>query len=185
MALFAEGRKSPSPSRHRRKTQKLNVAYDREEEDTKPPRAPSWEPRDWRQQLLNIRAMRSGKDAPVDWLGVEHCYDSDAPPKVGRGPSRLGTPFWTRRLLPLRPRAGHSLTRGSSRLTPSPAGPGAPAGITCFMVAAQQARTTCAPGFLLRLLPAEAQAQQASSVVFAESSFHFMAWSLILRRTRF
>ncbi|XP_042778769.1 endonuclease III-like protein 1 isoform X3 [Neofelis nebulosa] len=80
----AEGRKSPSPSRHRRKTQKLNVAYDREEEDTKPPRAPSWEPRDWRQQLLNIRAMRSGKDAPVDWLGVEHCYDSDAPPKVRR-----------------------------------------------------------------------------------------------------
>ncbi|GAB5583200.1 adenine DNA glycosylase isoform X3 [Prionailurus iriomotensis] len=120
-----EGKKSPSPSRHRRKTQKLNVAYDREEEDTKPPRAPSWEPRDWRQQLLNIRTMRSGKDAPVDWLGVEHCYDSDAPPKVG---------------------------------------PGAPAGITCFMVAAQQARTTCARGFLLRLLPAEAQAQQASSV---------------------
>ncbi|XP_043416890.1 endonuclease III-like protein 1 isoform X4 [Prionailurus bengalensis] len=80
----AEGKKSPSPSRHRRKTQKLNVAYDREEEDTKPPRAPSWEPRDWRQQLLNIRTMRSGKDAPVDWLGVEHCYDSDAPPKVRR-----------------------------------------------------------------------------------------------------
>ncbi|XP_047694097.1 endonuclease III-like protein 1 isoform X4 [Prionailurus viverrinus] len=82
--MMLEGKKSPSPSRHRRKTQKLNVAYDREEEDTKPPRAPSWEPRDWRQQLLNIRTMRSGKDAPVDWLGVEHCYDSDAPPKVRR-----------------------------------------------------------------------------------------------------
>ncbi|XP_077618764.1 endonuclease III-like protein 1 isoform X1 [Crocuta crocuta] len=84
----AEGRKSHSPARHQRKTQKLNVAYEasdhQEGEDTRPLRAPSWEPQDWRQQLLNIRTMRSGKDAPVDWLGAEHCYDSSAPPKVRR-----------------------------------------------------------------------------------------------------
>ncbi|XP_012373190.2 endonuclease III-like protein 1 isoform X2 [Octodon degus] len=28
--------------------------------------------------------MRSRKDAPVDQLGAEHCYDSSAPPKVRR-----------------------------------------------------------------------------------------------------
>ncbi|XP_051695485.1 endonuclease III-like protein 1 isoform X2 [Oryctolagus cuniculus] len=28
--------------------------------------------------------MRSGRDAPVDQLGVEHCYDASAPPKVRR-----------------------------------------------------------------------------------------------------
>ncbi|XP_029802285.1 endonuclease III-like protein 1 isoform X2 [Suricata suricatta] len=84
----AEGRKSHSPARRQRKTQKLNVAYEasdhQEGEDTRSLTAPSWEPRDWQQQLLNIRIMRSGKDAPVDWLGAEHCYDSSAPPKVRR-----------------------------------------------------------------------------------------------------
>ncbi|XP_029802284.1 endonuclease III-like protein 1 isoform X1 [Suricata suricatta] len=84
----AEGRKSHSPARRQRKTQKLNVAYEasdhQEGEDTRSLTAPSWEPRDWQQQLLNIRIMRSGKDAPVDWLGAEHCYDSSAPPKQVR-----------------------------------------------------------------------------------------------------
>lgn len=49
--------------------------------------APSWQPQDWRQQLDNIRTMRSGKDAPVDQLGAEHCFDPSASPKVGRDPS--------------------------------------------------------------------------------------------------
>lgn len=62
-------------------------------EGTKQLKAPSWEPQDWRQQLANIRTMRSGKDAPVDHLGVEHCYDLSAPPEVGRGPICLVDPL--------------------------------------------------------------------------------------------
>ncbi|XP_044768084.1 endonuclease III-like protein 1 isoform X2 [Neomonachus schauinslandi] len=81
----AEGKKSHSPAKHQRKTQKLSVTYEasdhEKEEGAKPPEAPGWEPPDWQQQLVNIRTMRSGKDAPVDQLGAEHCYDPSAPPK--------------------------------------------------------------------------------------------------------
>ncbi|XP_025840686.1 endonuclease III-like protein 1 isoform X3 [Vulpes vulpes] len=84
----AEGKKSPSLAKHQRKTQKLKVAYEapghEKGESHKALEALGWEPRDWRQQLENIRTMRSGKDAPVDWLGVEHCHDPSAPPKVQR-----------------------------------------------------------------------------------------------------
>ncbi|XP_040491459.1 endonuclease III-like protein 1 isoform X1 [Ursus maritimus] len=84
----AEGKKSHSPAKRQRKTQKLSVAYevsDHEKgEGAKPPGTPGWEPLAWRQQLLNIRTMRSEKDAPVDQLGAEHCYDPSAPPKVRR-----------------------------------------------------------------------------------------------------
>lgn len=124
--FFPEGKKSHSPAKRQRKTQKLSVAYevsDHEKgEGAKPPGTPGWEPLAWRQQLLNIRTMRSEKDAPVDQLGAEHCYDPSAPPKVGRHPVCLVTAFWTGHLLLLRPRAGHSLTPGSSGLAPSPAG---------------------------------------------------------------
>lgn len=41
-----------------------------------------WEPRDWRQQLERIREMRRNRDAPVDEMGVEKCYDSSASPQV-------------------------------------------------------------------------------------------------------
>lgn len=74
--------------RRQQKAQRLNVAYEASDgekgENTEPLRAPGWEPQDWRQQLANIRTMRSGKDAPVDQLGAEHCYDPSAPPKVRR-----------------------------------------------------------------------------------------------------
>lgn len=120
--IFAEGKKSPSLAKHQRKTQKLKVAYEapghEKGESHKALEALGWEPRDWRQQLENIRTMRSGKDAPVDWLGVEHCHDPSAPPKVGRGRTCLVTPFWTRHMPPLRPLAAHSLTRGSPWLAP-------------------------------------------------------------------
>lgn len=83
--------------RRQQKAQRLNVAYEASDgekgENTEPLRAPGWEPQDWRQQLANIRTMRSGKDAPVDQLGAEHCYDPSAPPKVGRDPICLVTPF--------------------------------------------------------------------------------------------
>ncbi|XP_045676815.1 endonuclease III-like protein 1 [Phyllostomus hastatus] len=84
----AEGRKSYHPVKRQRKAQRLNVAYEASDgekgEGTKPLKAPSWEPQDWQQQLANIRTMRSGKDAPVDQLGAEHCYDPRVPPKVRR-----------------------------------------------------------------------------------------------------
>ncbi|XP_032702052.1 endonuclease III-like protein 1 isoform X3 [Lontra canadensis] len=86
--FFAEGKKSHGPTKRQRKTQKLSVAYEASDnekgEGAKPPEAPGWEPPDWQQQLVNIRTMRSGKDAPVDQLGAEHCYDPSAPPKVRR-----------------------------------------------------------------------------------------------------
>ncbi|XP_049989809.1 endonuclease III-like protein 1 isoform X1 [Alexandromys fortis] len=81
MALLAEGRKS-HPTR---KTRKLRVAYEasngEKDEDAEPLKMPMWEPQNWQQQLANIRIMRSKKDAPVDQLGAEHCYDASAPPK--------------------------------------------------------------------------------------------------------
>ncbi|XP_007980530.2 endonuclease III-like protein 1 isoform X1 [Chlorocebus sabaeus] len=84
----AEARKSHSPVKHRRKAQRLCVAYEgldsEKGEKAKSLKVPVWEPQDWQQQLVNIRAMRSKKDAPVDHLGVEHCYDSSAPPKQVR-----------------------------------------------------------------------------------------------------
>uniref|UniRef100_A0A8I3P318 Endonuclease III-like protein 1 n=1 Tax=Canis lupus familiaris TaxID=9615 RepID=A0A8I3P318_CANLF len=86
--IFAEGKKNPSLAKRQRKTQKLKVAYEapghEKGESHKALEALGWEPQDWRQQLENIRTMRSGKDAPVDWLGVEHCHDPSAPPKVQR-----------------------------------------------------------------------------------------------------
>ncbi|XP_066238987.1 endonuclease III-like protein 1 [Saccopteryx leptura] len=82
----AEGRKIHHPVKRQRKAQSLNVAYEASDgekgEGTNLLKVPSWEPQDWRQQLANIRTMRSGKDAPVDHLGVEHCYDASAPPKT-------------------------------------------------------------------------------------------------------
>lgn len=74
--------------RHPRRTQKTHVAYEaangEEGEDAEPLKVPVWEPQNWQQQLANIRIMRSKKDAPVDQLGAEHCYDASAPPKVRR-----------------------------------------------------------------------------------------------------
>lgn len=96
-AVAADGRESESSAKRQRKAQRLHVAYEgshREKgEGTEPLKAPGWEPQDWQRQLANIRTMRSGKDAPVDQLGAEHCYDPSAPPKVGRGPICLVTPF--------------------------------------------------------------------------------------------
>ncbi|XP_069427133.1 endonuclease III-like protein 1 isoform X8 [Ovis canadensis] len=81
----AEGRKSYSPVKRRRKARRLSVAYEASEGEegagAECLQTPSWQPQDWRQQLDNIRTMRSGKDAPVDQLGAEHCFDPSASPK--------------------------------------------------------------------------------------------------------
>ncbi|XP_012371242.1 endonuclease III-like protein 1 [Octodon degus] len=83
-----KGRKKHRPVKRQRKVQKLHVAYEASDgeknEGTDPLEVTVWEPRDWKQELANIRTMRSRKDAPVDQLGAEHCYDSSAPPKVQR-----------------------------------------------------------------------------------------------------
>lgn len=86
--------------RHPRRTQKTHVAYEaangEEGEDAEPLKVPVWEPQNWQQQLANIRIMRSKKDAPVDQLGAEHCYDASASPKVcntSAYPARCLLPF--------------------------------------------------------------------------------------------
>ncbi|XP_047389034.1 endonuclease III-like protein 1 isoform X1 [Sciurus carolinensis] len=86
--VAAEGRKSHRPVKYRQKPQRLHVAYEALDgvkgEEAEPLKFPAWEPQGWQQQLANIRTMRSKKDAPVDQLGAEHCYDPNAPPKVRR-----------------------------------------------------------------------------------------------------
>ncbi|XP_010131729.1 PREDICTED: endonuclease III-like protein 1, partial [Buceros rhinoceros silvestris] len=76
------------PRRSRRR-KSVAIAYecgqgDGAEQGTSEPQRPRWEPRDWRQQLERIREMRRSRDAPVDEMGVEKCYDSSAPPQVMR-----------------------------------------------------------------------------------------------------
>uniref|UniRef100_A0A8C3SIL5 Endonuclease III-like protein 1 n=1 Tax=Chelydra serpentina TaxID=8475 RepID=A0A8C3SIL5_CHESE len=77
------------PSKSSRKGKKVSVLYDaleggiaeKEETDS---RSLKWEPGNWRQQLDNIREMRRNRDAPVDQMGAEKCFDSSAPPEVMR-----------------------------------------------------------------------------------------------------
>ncbi|XP_054460563.1 endonuclease III-like protein 1 [Anoplopoma fimbria] len=73
---------SPLASHSRRKRQ-LKVEYDRDE-GVAPVQTGHWEPPDWKKQLGYIREMRSGRDAPVDNMGAEKCYDSEAPAHVRR-----------------------------------------------------------------------------------------------------
>ncbi|XP_077101892.1 endonuclease III-like protein 1 isoform X3 [Siphateles boraxobius] len=63
-----------------RKTRRgrLKVEYEGEGAELK------WEPCDWRTQLSFIREMRSKRDAPVDQMGAEKCYDTEAPSEVRR-----------------------------------------------------------------------------------------------------
>lgn len=41
-----------------------------------------WEPERWSEQLNNIRDMRKDRNAPVDHMGAEHCFDKTAAPEV-------------------------------------------------------------------------------------------------------
>ncbi|XP_051825473.1 endonuclease III-like protein 1 isoform X1 [Antechinus flavipes] len=82
-------RERPKSLRRQRKV-KLEMAYeslDRDGEvdgnDTTSKKS-KWEPPNWNLQLENIREMRKSKDAPVDHMGAEHCYDPNAPPEVMR-----------------------------------------------------------------------------------------------------
>ncbi|XP_074540568.1 endonuclease III-like protein 1 [Halichoeres trimaculatus] len=70
-------------SSHSRRRKQLKVEYD-EDDGVKPVKAEHWEPPDWKKQLGFIREMRSSHDAPVDKMGAEKCYDSEAPAHARR-----------------------------------------------------------------------------------------------------
>ncbi|KAL7403699.1 hypothetical protein ABVT39_003885 [Epinephelus coioides] len=70
-------------SSHSRRRRRLKVEYDTDEGIT-PVKTEHWEPPDWKKQLGYIREMRSGRDAPVDNMGAEKCYDTEAPAHVRR-----------------------------------------------------------------------------------------------------
>ncbi|KAM4656928.1 endonuclease III-like protein 1 isoform 2-T2 [Amazona ochrocephala] len=73
------------PRRSRRRRRSVPIAYESgDEQGMSEPQRPRWEPKDWRQQLERIREMRRNRDAPVDEMGVQTCYDSSAPPEVMR-----------------------------------------------------------------------------------------------------
>uniref|UniRef100_A0A8C6TZ97 Endonuclease III-like protein 1 n=1 Tax=Neogobius melanostomus TaxID=47308 RepID=A0A8C6TZ97_9GOBI len=70
-------------SSHSRRRRQLKVEYVKEEDDTQMKRE-HWEPAEWRKQLDHIREMRSHRDAPVDTMGAEKCYDHDVPAQIKR-----------------------------------------------------------------------------------------------------
>ncbi|XP_059202674.1 endonuclease III-like protein 1 isoform X2 [Centropristis striata] len=72
----------PLSSQSRRRRQ-LKVEYE-EDEGVPAVKTELWEPPDWKKQLGYIREMRSGRDAPVDKMGAEKCYDTEAPAHVRR-----------------------------------------------------------------------------------------------------
>ncbi|XP_074775912.1 endonuclease III-like protein 1 [Athene noctua] len=88
-AGVSRARGTASVLRRSKRRKSITIAYesgqgDGAEQGTSEPQRPRWEPRDWRQQLEHIREMRRKRDAPVDEMGVEKCYDSSAPPQVMR-----------------------------------------------------------------------------------------------------
>ncbi|PKU35432.1 endonuclease iii-like protein 1 [Limosa lapponica baueri] len=89
VALVSQIHSAASIPRRSRRRKSVAIAYesgqgDGAEQGASEPQRPCWEPRDWQQQLERIREMRRSRDAPVDEMGVEKCYDSSAPPQVMR-----------------------------------------------------------------------------------------------------
>ncbi|XP_047220195.1 endonuclease III-like protein 1 isoform X1 [Girardinichthys multiradiatus] len=68
---------------HGRRRRQVKVEYDRDDAVSQI-KMEHWEPPCWMKQLGFIREMRSGRDAPVDNLGAEKCYDTQAPAHVRR-----------------------------------------------------------------------------------------------------
>ncbi|KAM4595513.1 endonuclease III-like protein 1 [Fundulus diaphanus] len=66
-----------------RRGRQVKVEYDRDDGASQT-KMEHWEPPDWVAQLGFIREMRSGRDAPVDNMGAEKCYDTEAPAHVRR-----------------------------------------------------------------------------------------------------
>lgn len=59
------------------------MEYD-DDDGVLPVKTEHWEPPEWKKQLGFIREMRSSRDAPVDQMGAEKCYDTEAPAHVRR-----------------------------------------------------------------------------------------------------
>uniref|UniRef100_A0A8C4F939 Endonuclease III-like protein 1 n=1 Tax=Dicentrarchus labrax TaxID=13489 RepID=A0A8C4F939_DICLA len=74
---------APLLSSHGRRRRQLKVEYDKDDGVT-PVKTEHWEPLDWKKQLGYIREMRHSRDAPVDKMGAEKCYDTEAPAQVRR-----------------------------------------------------------------------------------------------------
>lgn len=72
----------PSGGRSRVVQKRVQVAYENSAEDVE--KKLKWEPTNWQKHLKNIRQMRSGRDAPVDQMGAEKCFDQNAAPEVMR-----------------------------------------------------------------------------------------------------
>ncbi|XP_048817663.1 endonuclease III-like protein 1 isoform X3 [Lagopus muta] len=78
-AARAGGLVPSAAPRYSRRTRRVPIAY--EAEPRPESSGPTWEPENWRQQLERIREMRRHRDAPVDEMGVDKCYDTSAPPQ--------------------------------------------------------------------------------------------------------
>ncbi|KAE8578991.1 hypothetical protein XENTR_v10023870 [Xenopus tropicalis] len=77
----SEDEKPSSPKE--RSKRRVSVEYEQAASETVAKR-PKWQPKNWAQHLENIRQMRSRRDAPVDQMGAEKCYDQNAAPEVMR-----------------------------------------------------------------------------------------------------
>ncbi|XP_005805175.2 endonuclease III-like protein 1 isoform X1 [Xiphophorus maculatus] len=66
-----------------RRRRQVKVEYDGDDGASRV-KTEHWEPPDWMKQLGFIREMRSCRDAPVDNMGAEKCYDTQAPAHVRR-----------------------------------------------------------------------------------------------------
>uniref|UniRef100_A0A3B5M6W9 DNA-(apurinic or apyrimidinic site) lyase n=1 Tax=Xiphophorus couchianus TaxID=32473 RepID=A0A3B5M6W9_9TELE len=66
-----------------RRRRQIKVEYDGDDGASRV-KTEHWEPPDWMKQLGFIREMRSCRDAPVDNMGAEKCYDTQAPAHVRR-----------------------------------------------------------------------------------------------------
>ncbi|XP_037399094.1 endonuclease III-like protein 1 isoform X2 [Pygocentrus nattereri] len=76
-------RDGPVPLKSPQTPRRGHIKVEYEEDGPRMKKEP-WEPPDWRTQLSFIREMRSGRDAPVDQMGANKCFDPQAPPEVMR-----------------------------------------------------------------------------------------------------
>ncbi|XP_041839533.1 endonuclease III-like protein 1 [Melanotaenia boesemani] len=74
---------APAQNPHGRRRRQLKVEYD-EGDGVSLMKTEHWQPPEWKKQLEFIREMRSNRDAPVDNMGAEKCYDTEAPAHVRR-----------------------------------------------------------------------------------------------------
>ena len=62
--------------------EQVSVKSEKDVEGEKPRKVMKWSPKNWETALDNLREMRKHKDAPVDSMGCEKCFDTEADPKV-------------------------------------------------------------------------------------------------------